>query len=145
MLFTDFFGMNGRGERTSRANRRETAQRCDDAHNDPAASAITDTTPTAPLTWAQRLQRVFAIDITQCPHCGGRLRVVADVTDPHLIQRILEHLRSRPPPRVQRAPKERCPTTTFSHPLDTKWPTLCHSRTPTTPITHRSVSLQPAD
>ncbi len=70
------------------------------ARNDPAASANTDTTPTAPLTWAERLQRVFAIDITQCPHCGGRLRVIADVTDPQLIERILEHLRAKPPPRA---------------------------------------------
>mgnify|MGYP005865934077 CR=1 FL=1 len=29
------------------------------------------------LTWAQRLKRVFGIDISQCPHCGGRLRVIA--------------------------------------------------------------------
>ena len=30
----------------------------------------------APLTWAQRLKRVFDIDITICPRCGGRLRVI---------------------------------------------------------------------
>jgi hypothetical protein len=30
--------------------------------------------PLAPLTWAQRLKRVFEIDITLCPHCGGQLR-----------------------------------------------------------------------
>ncbi len=29
--------------------------------------------PTAPLTWMQRLQRVFQIDIELCPHCGGTL------------------------------------------------------------------------
>ena len=33
--------------------------------------------PIAPLTWAQRLKRVFEFDITLCPHCGGRLRVIA--------------------------------------------------------------------
>jgi hypothetical protein len=38
--------------------------------------------PTAPLTWAQRLRRIFEIDITLCPLCGGQLRVIADVTDP---------------------------------------------------------------
>ena len=38
--------------------------------------------PIAPLIWAQRLKRVFELDITLCPHCGGRLRVIADVTEP---------------------------------------------------------------
>jgi hypothetical protein len=33
--------------------------------------------PLAPMTWAQRLKRVFAIDIEACPHCGGTLRVIA--------------------------------------------------------------------
>jgi len=28
------------------------------------------------LTWAQRLKRVFAIDIEVCRRCGGRLRVI---------------------------------------------------------------------
>lgn len=36
----------------------------------------------APLSWAQRLKRVFNIDIALCPICGGTLRVIADVTDP---------------------------------------------------------------
>ena len=39
----------------------------------------------APLTWAQRLKRIFDIDITICPRCGGRLRVIADITDPTTI------------------------------------------------------------
>jgi hypothetical protein len=30
--------------------------------------------PIAPLTWAQRLKRVFNIDVTVCPLCGGTMR-----------------------------------------------------------------------
>jgi hypothetical protein len=56
--------------------------------------------PTAPLTWAQRLKRVFEIDISLCPLCGGQLRVIADVTDPDLIRKILDHVNSRAPPRL---------------------------------------------
>ena len=56
--------------------------------------------PTAPLTWAERLKRVFDIDILVCPLCGGALRVIADVTDPHVIQTILAHLKQRAPPGV---------------------------------------------
>jgi len=56
--------------------------------------------PKAPLTWAERLRRVFGIEITVCPHCGGRLRVIADVTDPEVIDRILEHVRRQGLPRA---------------------------------------------
>ena len=52
----------------------------------------------APLTWAQRLKRVFNIDITLCPLCGGTMRVIADITDPDVIQKILDHIEARPPP-----------------------------------------------
>ena len=31
------------------------------------------------MTWAQRLKRVFAIDIETCQQCGGRLRVIASI------------------------------------------------------------------
>ena len=44
------------------------------------------------LTWAQRLKRVFAIDIETCRHCGGKLRVIASIEDPEVIERILGHL-----------------------------------------------------
>ena len=36
--------------------------------------------------------RVFAIDIEVCRCCGGRLRVIASIEDPEVIERILEHL-----------------------------------------------------
>ena len=52
----------------------------------------------APLSWAQRLKKVFNIDITLCPLCGATMRVIADITDPDLIQKILDHLAAQPPP-----------------------------------------------
>jgi hypothetical protein len=45
-------------------------------------------------------ERVFEFDITLCPHCGGRLRVIADVTDPDIIRQILDHIQQRAPPRL---------------------------------------------
>ena len=54
--------------------------------------------PSGPLTWAERLKRVFDIDISVCPLCGGTLRVIADVIDPDVIQSILAHLKQRAPP-----------------------------------------------
>jgi hypothetical protein len=51
----------------------------------------------APLSWAQRLKRVFNIDIALCPICGGTLRVIADITDPAVIQKTLDHIEAQPP------------------------------------------------
>ena len=45
-----------------------------------------DGMPIAPMTWAERLRRVFRFDITLCPDCGGQLRWIADVTEPTLIR-----------------------------------------------------------
>ncbi|MFQ5636329.1 MAG: hypothetical protein ACE5G3_13490 [Gammaproteobacteria bacterium] len=39
-----------------------------------------------------RIGRVFAIDIETCRQCTGRLRVIASLEDPAVIERILEHL-----------------------------------------------------
>ena len=43
---------------------------------------------------------MFGIEITECPHFGGRLRVIADVTDPDVIGQILEHVRLEGLPRA---------------------------------------------
>jgi len=51
--------------------------------------------PKAPMTWMQRLKRVFSIDIESCPDCGGKLRVIACIEDPQLIAKILGHVRAR--------------------------------------------------
>ncbi len=68
------------------------------------------------LGWAQRLKRVFAIDIEKCDKCGGklyaaRMKVIACIEDrdaapPAVIDKILKHLgldesstaRNRSPP-----------------------------------------------
>ena len=44
------------------------------------------------MTWAQRLKRVFAIEIEKCEQCGGPVRIIASVEDPDAIQKILKHL-----------------------------------------------------
>jgi hypothetical protein len=52
----------------------------------------------APLTWAERLRRVFDIAISTCPLCGGTMRIIAAITDPAIIQKILDHIEAQPPP-----------------------------------------------
>ena len=54
------------------------------------------------MRWAQLLKRVFDIDIEHCPHCGGRLKLIAAIEEPAAIARILTHLglTAQPPPRA---------------------------------------------
>ena len=49
----------------------------------------------AAMTWAQRLKRVFNIDIEVCGRCGGAVRVIACIEDQEAIDRILDHLRQK--------------------------------------------------
>ena len=44
------------------------------------------------MTWAQRLKRVFDIDIESCSECGGDVRIIAYIEDPVVIRKILAHL-----------------------------------------------------
>ena len=41
---------------------------------------------------AQRLKRVFSIDIEKCEKCGGPVQIIASIEDPDVIQKILKHL-----------------------------------------------------
>ena len=47
------------------------------------------------MTWAQRLKRVFKIDIETCETCGGKMKVIAAIEDPAVIKRILAPLDNR--------------------------------------------------
>ena len=73
--------------------------------------------PLAPMTWMQRLKRVFSIDIETCPKCGGKLRVIACIEDPDIIAKILEHIRTR---------DESQPSQPRAPPLRTELPTSVH-------------------
>ena len=42
----------------------------------------------AGMTWAQRLKRVFNIDIETCRECGSAMKVIACIEDPVVIQKI---------------------------------------------------------
>lgn len=49
------------------------------------------------MTWAQRLKRVFNIDITVCTQCGGPVKVMASIEDPVVIEKILAHIEKQNP------------------------------------------------
>ena len=70
----------------------------------------------AAMTWAQRLKRVFNIDIGVCGRCGGSVRIVACIEDQNIIDRILAHLESKeqnPPALPHLAPPTRAPPETL--------------------------------
>jgi len=46
----------------------------------------------------QRLRQVFAIDLRYCPRCAGPVRVIAAVTEPAFITRILQQFDRRDGP-----------------------------------------------
>ena len=58
------------------------------------------------MTWAQRLKRVFAIEIEKCEKCGSNAKIIACIEDADVIEKILQHLgldeasqaRNRSPP-----------------------------------------------
>jgi hypothetical protein len=59
------------------------------------------------MSWAQRLKRVFNIDIETCSQCGGTVKIIACIEDPTVIKQILDHLSSKsikPKPHPVRAP-----------------------------------------
>ena len=58
------------------------------------------------LRWATLLARVFSSDLSECAACGGRLRIIAALTDPASIRTCLEGvgLPAVPPPRAPPEP-----------------------------------------
>ena len=94
-----------------------------------AAAETDERTPAerrAAMSWAQRLKRVFNIDIETCSVCGGVMRIIACIEDAVVIEKILAHLdakaaaaqAARPPP--SRAPPARAPRWRWSRLLRTK-------------------------
>jgi hypothetical protein len=69
---------SGRGKRSPPTQRRLTSTR----------TAITAPDESCAMSSAQRLKRVFGIDVTTCTHCGGSVRIVASIEDPHTIRAI---------------------------------------------------------
>jgi hypothetical protein len=55
------------------------------------------------VDWAVLMKRSFGFDVLRCPRCATKMRVLATITHPATIRRILEHLGARAEP-LARAP-----------------------------------------
>ncbi|MCP4605563.1 MAG: hypothetical protein GY847_34415 [Proteobacteria bacterium] len=63
------------------------------------------------LLWAALLARTFGLTVEVCQHCGGRMRIVAAITDPASIKHNLDGVGlpseipeikpARPPPQLE--------------------------------------------
>ena len=74
------------------------------------------------MPWTVLLKRVFLVDVLECPKCKGRMKILAAVTEPASVRRILESLglpveaprlrAARPPPQTElgddRGPSDDC-------------------------------------
>lgn len=49
------------------------------------------------MTWAQRLKRVFGIEIDACARCGRKLEVIASIEEPEVIAKTLAQLQKAAP------------------------------------------------
>ncbi len=47
------------------------------------------------MTWAQRLKRVFGIEIETCHQGAGVVKIVASIEDPAVREKILSHLHKK--------------------------------------------------
>ena len=56
--------------------------------------------------WAEMIRKIYEVDPLVCPECGGRMKIVAFITDYSVLDRIINHLKLRfiadkpPPPRI---------------------------------------------
>jgi hypothetical protein len=53
--------------------------------------------------WAEMIRKIYEVDPLVCPRCGGRMRVVAFLTEYAVVDRIIRHLEltfvaEKPPP-----------------------------------------------
>jgi hypothetical protein len=61
------------------------------------------------LSWSELLKRVFQLDLTTCPDCGGNLKFIAAIMNPAVVAQILTHLGlpgARPVFHAPRAPPQ---------------------------------------
>ncbi len=56
--------------------------------------------------WSELMRRVFEIDVLHCDRCGGTRKLIALITEPRVVRRILCHLElpSEPPPMANARP-----------------------------------------
>jgi hypothetical protein len=83
------------------------------------------------LPWALLLKRVFLTDALKCPKCKGRMKILAAITKPEAIRKILDHLgiaseaprrtSARPPPQAELAGTSDLSEVDYADPPSPEW------------------------
>jgi hypothetical protein len=74
-------------------------------HPPPPPASVTPSLAALRRGWAQLIRRVYEVDPLVCPRCQGVMCVVAFITEPRVIRRILDHLGAP----ARRAVQDRAP------------------------------------
>jgi hypothetical protein len=91
----------------------ETGARLDATHG--ASGNAATGRPPAPRhwRWADLMRRAFDIDVLACPQCGNRMRLLATIEDPRVVEQLLIHL-GLPSERVRADPAHAPPASLFA-------------------------------
>jgi hypothetical protein len=84
------------------------ANRPDDADSGTRATDACAHSPKRWTAWATLMQRVFAVDVLECPRCGGKMKILATIHPPEASTAILESLGLAPRAPPLAPPAERC-------------------------------------
>ena len=74
-------------------------------HPPPPPASVSPSLAALRRGWAQLIRRVYEVDPLGCPRCQGAMQVVAFITEPRVIRRILDHLGAS----ARRAIQDRAP------------------------------------
>ena len=107
------------------------AQPAPDAANESREIDVTTIQRGSRLPWALLLKRVFMTDALTCPKCQGRMTILAAITKPDAIRKILDHLgipserprciAARPPPQAQLSGGSDLAEVDFADPPSAEW------------------------
>jgi hypothetical protein len=75
------------------------------------------------VDWAALLRRTFEVDVPRCASCGGRLRILGQITEPTMVNLVLETLGL--PAEAPRPARARDPTALLG---DADVMSTCHGR-----------------
>jgi len=83
------------------------------------------------LPWALLLKRVFMTDALTCPKCHGRMKILAAITKPDAIRKLLDHLgipseaprrtAARPPPQAELSGTSDLAEVDYADPPNPEW------------------------
>jgi len=56
--------------------------------------------------WAELIYKIYEVDPLTCRQCGEKMKIIAFITEPAVIRRILDHLERKARPRAPPEPSE---------------------------------------